>query len=65
MWPFIIIIFHPLFSYFSCFIKVPITKQKEIVDYVANIRKCANKLKEEGKMILDNAKREVEQMIIG
>ena len=44
---------------------VPITKQKEIVDYVANIRKRANKLKEEGKMILDNAKREVEHMILG
>ena len=44
---------------------VPVTKQKEIVDYVANIRKRANKLKEEGKIILNNAKREVEHMILG
>ena len=44
---------------------VPITKQQEIVTYIADIRTRAKALQAEGKAILDNAKRKVEQMIIG
>ena len=44
---------------------VPITKQQEIVTYIADIRTRAKALQTEGKIILDNAKRKVEQMIIG
>ena len=44
---------------------VPITKQQEIVTYIADIRTRAKALQTEGKVILDNAKRKVEQMIIG
>lgn len=43
----------------------PLTKQQEIVDYIANIRIRAKTLQEEGRTILESAKREVEQMIIG
>ena len=44
---------------------VPITKQQEIVTYIADIRTRAKALQVEGKAILDNAKHKVEQMIIG
>ena len=40
-------------------------KQKEIVAYTADIRARAKALQTEGKTILENAKRKVEQMIIG
>ena len=40
-------------------------KQKEIIDHIAYIRTRAKSLQEEGKNILDDAKRQVEQMIIG
>lgn len=40
-------------------------KQQEIVDYIARIRIQAKTLREEGNIILDDAKRKVEQMIIG
>lgn len=47
-------------------IPVPsINKQQEIVDYIADIRVRAKALRAEGKAILENAKCEVEQMIIG
>ena len=39
-------------------------KQQEIVNYIARIRIQAKTLREEGNIILDNAKRKVEQMII-
>ena len=41
------------------------TKQQEIVDYIADIRTRAKALQVEGKVILENAKRKVEQMIMG
>lgn len=44
---------------------VSIKKQKEIVDYIANIRTRAKALQAEGKAILEDAKRKVEQMIMG
>ena len=44
---------------------VSITKQQEIVTYIADIRTRAKVLQTEGKTILENAKRKVEQMIIG
>lgn len=44
---------------------VPITKQQEIVTYIADIRTRAKALQAVGKAILENAKRKVEQMIIG
>ena len=40
-------------------------KQKEIVAYTADIRTRAKALQAEGKVILEDAKRKVEQMIIG
>ena len=43
----------------------PKVKQKEIVVYIADIRARAKALQTEGKTILENAKRKVEQMIIG
>ena len=39
-------------------------KQQEIVNYIEGIRIQAKTLREEGNIILDNAKRKVEQMII-
>ena len=42
-----------------------IRKQQEIVDYIARIRIQVKTLREEGNIILDDAKRKVEQMIIG
>ena len=44
---------------------VSIKKQKEIVDYIANIRTRAKALQAEGKAILEDAKCKVEEMIIG
>ncbi|MEE0909743.1 MAG: restriction endonuclease subunit S [Bacteroidales bacterium] len=44
---------------------ISIKKQKEIVDYIANIRTRAKALQAEGKAILEDAKRKVEEMIIG
>lgn len=44
---------------------VSIKKQQEIVDYIANIRTRAKALQAEGKAILEDAKRKVEEMIIG
>lgn len=44
---------------------VSIKKQKEIVDYIANIRTRAKALQAEGKAILEDAKLKVEEMIIG
>ena len=41
------------------------TKQQEIVNYIADIRTRAKALQAEGKVILEEAKRKVEQMIIG
>lgn len=46
-------------------VKPPYSKQQEIVDYITNIQAQAKVLQAEGKAILDNAKRKVEQMIIG
>ena len=43
---------------------VSIETQQEIIYYVADIRTRAKELQEEGRTILENAKREVEQMII-
>ena len=42
-----------------------LTKQQEIVDNVSDIRQKAKALQEEGKAIMEQAKREVEAMIIG
>ena len=44
---------------------IPITKQQEIVAYIADIRTRAKTLQAEGKAILEDTKRKVEQMIIG
>ena len=44
---------------------VSIEKQQEIVNYIADIRTHAKALQTEGKAILEDAKRKVEQMIIG
>lgn len=46
-------------------VKPPYSKQQEIADYITNIRTRAKALQTEGKTILENAKRKVEQMIIG
>jgi len=44
---------------------VSLTKQQEIVEHITDIRQQAKALQEEGKVILEQAKREVEGMIIG
>ena len=44
---------------------IPITKQQEIVAYIADIRTRAKTLQAEGEAILEDAKRKVEEMIIG
>ena len=41
------------------------TKQQDIVNYITNIRTRAKALQAEGKAILEDAKRKVEEMIIG
>ena len=43
----------------------PKAKQQQIVNYIADIRTRAKALQTEGKAILEDAKRKVEQMIIG
>lgn len=43
----------------------PLGKQQEIANRIYSIHRQAKKLQEEGKTILENAKKEVEQMIIG
>lgn len=53
-------------EYFNQTIVVPpLQKQQEIVDHITAIRQQAKALQEEGKDILERAKKEVEQMIIG
>ena len=44
---------------------IPLKKQQEIVDHISAIRKQAKALQEEGKSILEQTKKEVEQMILG
>lgn len=44
---------------------IPISQQKAIVNKAQSIRDIAKKVIEEGNSILENAKKEVEQMIIG
>ena len=49
-------------------INIPIPslqKQNEIAVHISKIRSKANALKKEGKEILEQAKQEVEQMILG
>ena len=43
----------------------PLNKQQEIADHIYALRQQAKNLQEEGNTILENAKREVERMIIG
>ena len=43
----------------------PLGKQQEIANHIYAIRQQAKQLQKEGKSILENAKKEVEQMIIG
>lgn len=43
----------------------PLVKQHKIASHIYTIRQRAKTLQEEGKAILENAKKEVEQMIIG
>jgi type I restriction enzyme S subunit len=42
----------------------PLDKQQEIADHIADIRKKAKSLQDEGKRILESAKQEVERMIL-
>ena len=44
---------------------ISLSQQKTIVENISRIRQQAKQLQEEGKTILENAKKEVEQMIIG
>ena len=44
---------------------ISVEEQKEIVGYITNIRNKAKALQQEGKAILENAKQEIERMIIG
>ena len=44
---------------------VSIDKQRDIVNHIADIRTKAKALQAEGKAILEDAKRKVEEMIIG
>ena len=43
----------------------PIVKQKEIANHIYAMRQQAKQLQKEGESILENAKKEVEQMILG
>lgn len=53
-------------EFLSQTIVVPsLQKQQEIVDNITNIKNKAKALQQEGKDILESAKRNVEQMIIG
>ncbi len=42
----------------------PIEKQNEIVQYIQDLRDQAKRLQEEAKVVLESAKREVEEMIL-
>lgn len=44
---------------------VSLSKQQEIVSHITEMRQQAKTLQEEGKTILERAKRDIEQMIIG
>lgn len=46
-------------------VQPPLDKQDEIASHILEVRKKAKALQEEGKAILEEAKREVEAMIIG
>lgn len=46
-------------------VEPPLAKQQEIANHIYAIRQQAKQLQEEGKAILENAKKEVERMIIG
>lgn len=53
-------------EYFNQTIVVPpLPKQQEIVDHIASIRHQAKELQEEGRLLLEQAKQEVEKKIIG
>lgn len=53
-------------EYFDQIVVVPpLQKQQEIVDHIIDMRQQAKALQEEGKAILEKAKKEVEAMIIG
>lgn len=53
-------------EFLSQTIVVPsLQKQQEIVDNITNIKNKAKALQQEGKDILESAKRNVERMIIG
>ena len=43
----------------------PLQKQQEIVNHISSIRQQAKALQEEGQAILEQAKKEVEHMILG
>lgn len=43
----------------------PIEVQQEIVNYISSKREEAQKLEEEANLVLENAKREIEKMILG
>lgn len=43
----------------------PLSKQREIADHIYSLRQQAKALQAEGKSILENAKKEVERMILG
>ena len=45
-------------------VDMPIEKQNDIAEHIENIRLQAKILQKDGSTILENAKREVEQMII-
>lgn len=44
---------------------IPIEQQHKIVDYIDNLRNMAKTLQEEGRIILDEAKHEIERQIMG
>lgn len=46
-------------------VEPPLAKQQEIADHISFIRQQAKALQAEGKAILENAKKEVEKMIMG
>ena len=53
-------------EYFNQTIVIPsISKQQEIVSHITEMRQQAKALQEEGKTILERAKRDIEQMILG
>lgn len=53
-------------EFFNLCVVIPSSsKQNEIVDYISNIQQKAKQLQEEGEDILETAKKEVEQNILG